>query len=219
MKDIDAIVFDMDGVLFDTERVSRDCWRQIAKEHQIEGIDEVYPMMIGVNHTDGLEIFRKIYGEGIDGEAFLAECGVLMKKRLHEEGLPLKQGVLELLEYLRQNQIPAAICSSTAVPVIKDHLMQAHMESYFQAIIGGNMVLHSKPQPDIYLKACEELGKDPARCMAIEDSPNGIRSASAAGMIPVMIPDLVEPTDELRALSFRVEKSLTSFLTYLTTLS
>ena len=92
------------------------------------------------------------------------------------------------------------------------------VRSFPSQVIGGDMVVHSKPKPDIYLKACEMLGFAPEDCFAVEDSPNGIRSAHAAGLMPVMVPDLVEPTEELRNLSVRVEEDLLSFLNYLKTL-
>ena len=204
-----AIVFDMDGVLFDTERIARDSWIETGKVWNLPRVTEIYPRMIGVNHTDGLIIFKECYGEAVDAEEFMRQSGAVMKQILREKGLPIKKGVPEILAFLKEKKIPAAICSSTRTGVIHDHLVKTGFLEYFDQIIGGDMIEHSKPLPDIYLKACEILGQKPEDCIAVEDSPNGIRSAYAAGLIPVMIPDLVEPTEELRKLSRFVLKDMT----------
>lgn len=205
---IRGVVFDMDGVLFDTERISRDSWIFTAERWGIQGIEEVYVRVIGVNHHDGVDILHDAYGADFDCERFMEDCHLKMEEMLEKDGIPVKAGVRELLSYLKTNHYPVAICSSTSVPVILDHLKVTGLAEYFDQIVGGNMVKHSKPQPDIYLKACEVLGQKPEECLAIEDSPNGIRAASRAGLIPVMVPDLVAPTEELRQLSFRIEKDL-----------
>ncbi|MBQ1368857.1 MAG: HAD family phosphatase [Firmicutes bacterium] len=196
-----AVVFDMDGVLFDTERISRNSWIEVGKRWGLDGIEIIYPKVIGVNHTDGLQIVKDAYGQDFDAETFTKECAAVMKRMLQEEGLPIKKGVREILEALKQKKIPVGICSSTRTGVIRDHLQKTGLSDYFERIIGGDQILHSKPKPDIYLKACDALEMNPEDCIAVEDSPNGIRSAHAAGLIPVMIPDLVEPTDEMRRLS------------------
>lgn len=214
---IRAVVFDMDGVLFDTERISRDSWLEVADAWNIPGIEENYVKVIGVNHTDGIDILHEAYGMDFDPESFMAECSKVMRRMITEQGIPVKKGVVELLEFLKERKIPVSICSSTRMQTIKRHLEQTGLDGYFDEIIGGDMVEHSKPRPDIYLKACEMLGIPPRDCIAVEDSPNGIRSAAAAGMMPVMVPDLVAPTEELRSLSYRVEPDLLHLRDFLKT--
>ena len=125
------------------------------------------------------------------------------------EGLPEKPGVHEILEYLKENRIPTALASSTRRTAVMEHLDRAGITSYFQKIICGDMVEHGKPAPDIYLKACEELGAAPGQALAVEDSFNGIRSAYAAGLYTVMVPDQLPPTEEILALVDKKCDSLT----------
>lgn len=215
---IKALVFDMDGVLYDTEKVSLRNWMKIADEMGLPDMESTHTKCIGVNRNDGIHILKDCYGEEFDGEAFLDHASRLMHEGWEKDGLPLMKGVIEILTYLKEKNIPVAICSSTRVPTILQHLKQTDMEEYFTEIIGGNMVEHSKPQPDIYLKACETLGFKPEECIGVEDSPNGIRSCHAAGLFTVMIPDLVQPTEELLSLCDRKEESLLTLLDYIRTI-
>ena len=214
-----AIVFDMDGVLFDTETVSLASWKETAPAFGIDepSIIRAHTGCIGLNRNDGYAWLRECFGQSFESERFLDTCKVAFDRRVHED-LPLKKGTREILSYLKEHHIPTAICSSTAVPVILEHLEQTGLTEYFDRIIGGNMVLHSKPQPDIYLKACETLGFEPKDCIGVEDSPNGIHSSAAAGLMTVMVPDLVAPNEELRSLCLRVDESLLSLLDYLRSL-
>ncbi len=116
---------------------------------------------------------------------------------------------------LRQQEIKTAVASSTPYDRICSYLKRTGLEEYFQTIIAGNMVEHSKPDPDIYLKACSALSVPPTEAMAIEDSPNGLKSAHAAGMITVMVPDLIDPTPEIRALCDHIFESLLAVRDYL----
>ncbi len=214
-----AIVFDMDGVLFDTEAVSLASWKETAGEFGIDeaSIIRAHTGCIGLNRNDGYAWLRACFGQDFESERFLDACKVRFDRKT-KISLPLKKGTREILTYLKEQHIPTAICSSTSVPVIMEHLVQAELTEYFDEIIGGNMVLHSKPQPDIYLKACEALGFSPKDCIGVEDSPNGIHSSSAAGLMTVMVPDLVAPTEELSSLCILVTDSLLGLLDYLKTL-
>ena len=127
-------------------------------------------------------------------------------------------GVHEILEYLKENRIPTALASSTRRTAVMEHLDRAGITSYFQRIICGDMVEHGKPAPDIYLKACEELGVAPGQALAVEDSFNGIRSAYAAGLYTVMVPDQLPPTEEILALVDKKCDSLTELQAQLTEL-
>ena len=118
-----------------------------------------------------------------------------------EDGLPEKPRVHEILEYLHEKKIPVALASSSKKATVLSHLEKSGITGYFQKIVTGDMVTHGKPSPDIYLKACEELGAAPEEVIAIEDSFNGIRSASAAGLHPIMVPDQLQPTEEILLLA------------------
>ena len=212
---IKAVIFDMDGVLFDTEQVSNMTWDKLGKELNLPDIHSALLDVIGLNWLDGIAVLKRHYGEDFDGDGFLKEARVRNQAWIEANGIPLKKGVCEILQFLKEKQIPTAICSSTAVPIIESHLKKARLSGCFQEIIGGNLVKHSKPEPDIYLKACEAVGLPPQDCLAVEDSPNGIRSAYRAGMQTIMVPDLVPATEELLAMCIRKEDSLLDLMAYL----
>lgn len=216
--EIRAVIFDMDGVLYDTERLSCVIWQQMADEQGLGDITEVYKGACGLNRRDGLAWLRQNFGQDFDAEGFHAEGMRRLKEKISRDGLPVKTGAREILAYLKRHHIPAAICSSTKQSFIREHLVQTGMEDDFDYIVSGDMVTHSKPDPEIYLCACRTVGFAPGVCMAVEDSPNGIRAASAAGMVTVMVPDLIEPVPELTEKCFRVEKSLLTLKEYLKTL-
>lgn len=202
MKRIEAVVFDMDGVLFDTENISIACWKDIAGGHGLANVEEVAVECIGRNRADICAVMRSAYGEDFAAEEFLDETAKRAQEKVERDGLPVMKGVKELLDYLKQNGYKIGLASSTRKVRILDHLKRAGLTEYFEMIIGGDMVEHSKPEPDIYRKACELLGVSPDNAMALEDSPNGIRSAAAAGMKAVMIPDYVAPTPEMEAIFY-----------------
>lgn len=212
---IKAVIFDMDGVLFDTEQVAGISWYRLGKEKNLPHIREALIDCIGLNWLDGVIMLKKRYGEDFDADGYLKEAKILNTKWIEEHGIPLKKGVREILQFLKEKQMPVAICSSTAVPVIESHLKRAELTDYFQQIIGGNLVKHSKPEPDIYLKACEAVGLPPEDCLAVEDSPNGIRAAFRAGMQTIMVPDLVPANEELLSQCIRKEDSLLDLKAYL----
>lgn len=203
MKEIRAFVFDMDGVLIDSERIVGNCWREIARKNSLPKIEIAINGCIGLNKYDTKLFFCKMYGDDIDFDEFDQKCTSMFKETIAREGLPLKAGVHEILSYLKENRIPTALASSTKYKSVLFHLQSLSLDQYFDVIIGGDMVVHSKPDPEIYQMACEKLGIDPEFCVAVEDSPNGIRSSAAAGMIAVMVPDLVQPDAEISSLLYR----------------
>ncbi|MDE6673437.1 MAG: HAD family hydrolase [Acetatifactor sp.] len=194
---IEAVIFDMDGVLFDTEKLCMDSWIAIAEERDMPDMEVFFPRCIGRNMTDTRMLFNEFYGDTYDYEEFRKQASAWFHGYIEENGVPVKTGVRELLEYLRRGGYKIGLASSTSRPSVEELLERAGIREYFQGLITGDMVEHSKPRPDIYLMACEGLGVNPAQTMAIEDSPNGIRAAHAAGMIPVMVPDLIAPDREM----------------------
>lgn len=193
---ISAVVFDMDGVLFDTERLTLIVWKQIAKRHGLENIEEVYHKAIGRTTEKTKLLVHEAY-PGLDVDALYSELRELMRSTIAEQGLPIKPYSREILEALREKKIPLALASSTRYETVKAQLGMTGYIDYFDVVIGGDMAEHSKPAPDIYIKACEKLGIAPDKAAAVEDSFNGIRSASVAGLYTVMVPDILQPDDEL----------------------
>jgi len=210
-----AVIFDMDGVLFDTERLCMESWCVLAKEQGIPDMEIVFPKCIGRNAADTEEIVTDYYGEGFDYDTFRKKASDWFWQYIKNNGLPIKTGVKEILAYLKQEGYAVGLASSTRYSSVVNHLEEAGIKDYFSVIVTGDMVEHSKPKPDIYLLACEKLGVEPAKAYAVEDSYNGIRSAHAAGMKPVMVPDLLEPDEEMESLSFLICKDLLEVLAYL----
>lgn len=210
-----AVVFDMDGVLFDTERLCQESWIVVAEEDGLPGMEEIFPQCIGLNANDSRRIVLGAYGEDFDYEGFRQRASDWFWNYIEEHGLPLMPGVREILVWLKENGWTVGLASSTRRSTVLKHLEQAGIGGYFAAVVTGDMVEHSKPRPDIYLMACRELGVEPEQAYAIEDSPNGIRSAHAAGMVPLMVPDMIAPDEEMERLSRRIFQDLGEVLTFL----
>ncbi len=201
---IEAIIFDMDGVLFDTERICADAWKEAARIRQVEGdVDSMILKCIGLNNNDTKAMVLQTLGADFPYDELHDLCSQVFHEIVERDGLPVKTGVRELLSYLKEEGYRIGLASSSRKASVLSHLNRAGLTDYFESITGGDMVEHSKPLPDIYLIACDSLGVAPKRAIAIEDSPNGIRSAYAAGMLPVMVPDMIEPTPEIEALLYR----------------
>ena len=166
-RTFEAVIFDMDGVIFDTEHLAMNLWIQAADE-----LDD-------------------------------------------REGLPVKPGVPELLSSLTANHVPLALASSTYSDLVRQELRDAGFLDYFDVVIGGDMVTHSKPHPEIFLLAANALNTAPENCYVIEDSFNGIRAAAAAGVHPLLVPDMLQPTEEIRSLAEWVFPSLFEVLSFL----
>jgi HAD superfamily hydrolase (TIGR01509 family) len=214
-----AVVFDMDGVIFDTERLVIEFWKEVAKKHNIPNVEHTCIQCLGTNRVRTREIFLENYGADFPFDPYRAEVTELFNTHYKDVPLPTKPGIRELLSYLQEQDIKVGLASSTAQHLVRDEIGTAGLLPYFQTLVCGDMVEHSKPAPDIFLKACEILNADPTKSIAIEDSFNGIRSAHCAGMTPIMVPDQVQPTDEIRTLAFHVMPSLLDVLNWLKTLA
>lgn len=212
---VKAVIFDMDGVLFDTEKLCMDSWIAVVGEQGIPDMEKFFPSCIGRNLTDTKALFRDFYGDVYDYEKFRKQASVWFHNYIEQKGLPVKKGVRELLDFLQRRGYDIGLASSTSRPSVEEHLERAGIREYFQSLTTGDMVEHSKPCPDIYLMACKSVGVDPARAIAIEDSPNGIRAAYSAGMIPVMVPDLIAPDQEMREKSVLICRDLVEVMRFL----
>ena len=194
---IKAVVFDMDGVMFDTERQSHQAMLAVGKQLGMPGIEEYSVECLGANSTSVRENFERRYGQMMKQEDFWKATRQYRKDRGQEDDVPIKTGLIELLDYLKEHGYRIAVATSTDYEKVMHNFDVTGVQGRFDAVVCGNMIQHSKPAPDIYLRAAELLGVDPSECMALEDSPNGIRSGAAAGMYTVMIPDMIPATAEL----------------------
>lgn len=208
MTNGNAVIFDMDGVIFDSERLVLECWEKIGTKYHLEGMREAFLPCIGTNSVKTREIVLQHYGDDFPYEEFRRESSLLYHGIVDQGGLPVKTGVRELLSYLEENDIPIAVASSTRLEVVRQELKQAGLYECFSVVMGGDQLKRSKPEPDIYLMTCEKLGARPICTYAIEDSYNGIRSAYSAGMKPIMVPDMLPPTEEMREKSVIVLENL-----------
>lgn len=198
---IQAVVFDMDGVIFDSERKVVECWTVVAEKYGIKDIEKLCRMCLGTNSAETKRIALEFYGEDFPYDEYKSQASALYFERYSDGRLPMKPFVKELLQYLKERGLKIALASSTRRAVVLSQLENAGILSYFDKVVCGDMVSHSKPHPEIFLKACEELSVAPENAFAIEDSYNGIRSAHAAGMRPIMVPDMAEPTEEMERLA------------------
>ncbi len=203
-----AVIFDMDGVIFDSERLVLDCWEKVGEKYHLANIREVFIECIGTNKEKTKEIVHEHYGESFAYDKFAKEASLIFHDVVNSDGLPVKNGVRELLKYLKQNEIPVGLASSTRLAVVEEELKQAGLFEYFQIVVGGDQLKRSKPHPDIYLMACEKMKVLPKDAYAIEDSYNGIRAAYGAGMMPVMVPDILPATEEMQKMSVIVLENL-----------
>lgn len=214
-KDFDAVVFDMDGVIFDSERATMECWIELANKYGIENIEEPYYRCTGTTMVRTREIMLETYGQDFPYDTYAKEASVMYHTKYDGGRLPMKPGIRELLEFLRENGKKIAIASSSRSQTVINQIRDAGIKDYFDAVICGDMVERSKPAPDIFLKACSELGVEPVRAYGIEDSYNGVRALHAGRLHPIMVPDLLPATDEMRGIAECVLKDLNEVIEYL----
>ena len=212
-----AVVFDMDGVLLDTEAVFMRCWKKLGEELQLPNVEETARKCIGITVTQTEALFQKEYGEKYPCESYVGAANAIFYRQEAEQGIPEKPGVHELFAYLKEQNYRIGLASSTQQQAVYRQMKAAGIFDDFDVIVCGDMVTKSKPNPDIYLKACELMKVDPEECYAVEDSYNGIRAAHAAGMKAIMVPDLLEPTPEILELTDQKFNSLMELQKFLMT--
>lgn len=210
-----AAIFDMDGLLLDTEHVCMRIFKQACDVQNLPFYQETYLSIIGRNSAGIDAILRAAYGDDLD--RLHAEWRKRYNQVVLHEAIPVKEGVIALLEWLKAHQIPAAVATSTQKDVALVKLKLAGLDHYFESITTGCEVTHGKPDPEIYLLAASRLNVPPAQCLAFEDSNNGVRAAVAANMMTYQIPDLVEPCEEVIGFGHRICPSLAEVLKELQT--
>ncbi len=195
-----AVLFDMDGVIFDSERACLSVWKELGSERDLKDIDRVFVRCVGTNKPRTAEILREAYPD-LDFASFDAAVRARFRARYGQGRLPVKPGAEEILRALHEAKVPLALASSTERAVVERELGEAGLLRYFDALTCGDQVRRSKPDPEIFLLAARALGREPQNCYVIEDSFNGVRAAVAAGMHPIMVPDLLPPDGEMERLA------------------
>jgi HAD superfamily hydrolase (TIGR01509 family) len=213
---IEAIVFDMDGLMLDTEPIFKRAWQKAASGLGCPVDDTFYLSLIDrTNVAAEAELTRRWGGE-FPIAAFRERWTALWREEVASYGIRLKPGLAELLEYSARLGIPTGIATSSDREFANFSLKAAGLDTEaFRCIVSGDEISRSKPAPDIYLEAAGRLGADPKRCLALEDSDSGILAASAAGMIAVMAPDLKPPSEHARAHAFATVRSLAEVVSML----
>lgn len=202
-----AVIFDMDGTILDTESVFRTIVFEVCTELGFEMTDAVHRSMVGGSHENTNRLLIESYGVAFPYTLFDERCRVIMRERSHG-GVPVKPGAREFIGELRERGIPTAVATSSRQPHAAHHLGAAGLLDLFETVVTRDDVVNPKPHPEPYLTAARRLGVDPLHCLALEDSHSGVRAAHAAGMQTVMVPDLVHPDDAIRALGIAVVESL-----------
>lgn len=197
---ISAVIFDMDGLMIDSERVVQYSWGIVGKRMGYPHLDQDIYHTLGKNCSGRERYFKEKYGESFPFEEFLKEYRKEYALYIKAHGISPKKGLYRLLDYLKNRKIPMAIATSSSEESAVKNLKALGVYDCFDGFVFGDMVAHSKPHPEIYEKACFSIGAVPEETIALEDSINGIKSASRAGLIPVMVPDLVRETKEVEEL-------------------
>ena len=204
-----TVIFDMDGLLVDSEVRAIKAWCAVASEYGIPNIEALFPYMMGTKPETRKVIFENHYGT----EFNFSECNEKVRDLAHgyemETPIPLKPGAKELLVYLSKQGFKIGLASSGKRETIERRMKGHGLWQYFDVIISGEMVKISKPDPEIFLLCAQKLGSDPADCTVLEDSPNGITAAHTAGMRPIMVPDLYMPEENIASMAYAVYPSLT----------
>jgi HAD superfamily hydrolase (TIGR01509 family) len=208
---LDAVIFDLDGTLLDSERVMRVAMTGAAADLGYALDDDAFAAMIGVHHDGNRLFLANRYGEGFPLDAFYEGARVRFREGTRG-GPPLRPGVVALLDHLRGMGLPLAVATSTSSPQAETHLAEVGLLDRFDTVVTRSHVLHAKPAPEPYLLAAQRLGVRPTHCLAIEDSPTGVRAAHAAGMATIMVPDLLPADAETRARTVAVVESLTEVI-------
>ncbi|MCI9447531.1 MAG: HAD family phosphatase [Lachnospiraceae bacterium] len=195
-------IFDMDGVLFDTERLYQQTWHELAKEC---GVQLGSGFLQAITGTSGAHMHHMLeeYYHVSDGAALAGECMGRMREKLSVR-VPVKKGVREILGFFKEQGIPIAIASSSLPQQIEANLQKSELRSFFSEVVSGTEVEHGKPAPDIFLRAAGRLMCRPQECFVFEDSENGVKAGYAAGCATIMVPDLIEPSPAILKFCTRV---------------
>ena len=200
---VKAVIFDMDGLMFDTEPIWASCWPIVMNEYGLPYKEGLADAMRGTNGDEAVAIVASWYGSAVDSAGIVSRYYEIAHEKLKCGG-EKKPGLDNLIDYLSEQGVPMAVASSSSPEMIKANLERANIADYYSAVVSGLEVEHAKPFPDVFLRAASLLETDPKDSLVLEDSYNGVRAAAAGNFITVMVPDLSQPTDEMRKLANQI---------------
>lgn len=206
--DVKAVLFDLDGTLIDTEKIYQQVWPRTVEHFGFHMTKEQVLKLRSLGRPFAPEQFKEWYGEGFDYVKARAYRKVLFEEIIARDGIGLKEGAREILEWLKDRNILIATATATDEERTGRYLEKVGLLSYFDKICCATMVNEGKPKPDIYLYAASEVGVPKENCIAVEDAPNGVRSASAAGIKTIYIPDTFDDEEEIKGLYYKKFSSL-----------
>ncbi len=206
-RQVRAVVFDMDGLLVDTEIVVYRAMQRAAGAQGGELPMATFLRMVGLQHAASDRIVADHFGPGFDMDAWRNHVSLHFDEEL-AAGIALKTGALEILDHLDALGMPRAIATSSSLESVRGSLGPHGLVDRFHVLITRDVQVNGKPHPEPFLKAAAALGVNPADCLALEDSHNGVRAAAAAGMMTVMVPDMLDPTEEMETLCVRIARDL-----------
>ena len=215
MNKIKAVLFDMDGVIFDTERDYLKEWEVIFKKYGYKMKKEIYISVMGRGRKKVKEIFKEKFGEDLPIDKMYIEKDKMLKEAVENNKVPLKEGALELLEFLKENGYKIALATSAKRERVKIQVRHAKIENIFDAIVCSEDITNPKPDPEIFLKAAEKVCVNPENCIVIEDSEAGIKAAFNAKMMGFHVEDLKKADESILKYSYKNFKNLIEIKEYI----
>lgn len=212
---IKAIIFDMDGLMIDSERVTFECYQEILKGMNLTMDEEFYKTLLGKPLKGIYQRFYDVYGDDFPIEDVIKDVHALMAKRFETEGVPIKTGLKSLLEYLKENNYKTIVATSSNRDRVDTILSQAQITDYFDDSICGDEVTKGKPNPEVFLKSCQKLGVNVDEAIVLEDSEAGIQASYDAGIKVICIPDMKYPEKQYEEETFKILKDLNGVTEYL----
>lgn len=212
---IKAIIFDMDGLMIDSERVTFECYQEILKGMNLTMDKEFYKTLLGKPLKGIYQRFYDAYGNDFPIEDVIKDVHALMAKRFETEGVPIKTGLKSLLEYLKENNYKTIVATSSNRDRVDTILSQAQITDYFDDSICGDEVTKGKPNPEVFLKSCQKLGVNVDEAIVLEDSEAGIQASYDAGIKVICIPDMKYPEKQYEEKTFKILKDLNGVTEYL----
>ncbi len=194
---IKAVIFDQDGLMFDTEKLMAEAWKLAGSQMGVCVRESFLCTIRGMNHGDVWKQMQQEFGHDFDIAGLRERRRNYFMRLLRERGLPVKPGLKELLSYLKEQGYKIALASASSHDYVERNLKEAQVEEYFSHVVTGDQVRHAKPDPEIFLRAAQLLGEDPSRCLVLEDSLNGVEAGLRGGFVTVMVPDLTQPDQAL----------------------